>query len=178
VGETVTRRIQCTRNMKRGKVQVVARTMSTGKGVTDHVGPREELTGTVVVIREIHAERLAGLQCQYAVESPPVDQFRPAPAVIGKEVAPHPDESLPYVEVRVAFLEIRTVTVVGLCSIGHEVLPVTGVVDGVGVGVIDRSFNSPPTAQAQLRLQGVVVRVGGAFKVVHVEESGARWGRW
>ena len=108
---------------------------------SDHIWPVKSVAAAAVIVLEvvIELEGLAILQCQHAVESPPILQALPATAHLGKLIGKVPSKALRDVEVGWSILELRIIAVVGLGGIGLEVFAVAGIVQGLRPDISSRS---------------------------------------
>src|ERR1700730_9949356 len=169
-GGTVTSsRRKTTGSRKRGNVEIVSWVIWMVGNRGDDVGAPKKLAAAVKILREkiIHAERLAGLYGDAALDTPAIGEGLPLPFAIGKLIDEVPVEPLEHIKVRIAaILADGRPAVVGLRGIGHEVFAVAGVIDGMRPHVIQGGSKSMPIVYAQAGLQRVVIRIGRRFLVV------------
>src|SRR6185503_11409419 len=98
--------------------------------------------------------------------------WKPFPQ-IGEIVGEGRHEAMAVIEVGARTLLVDAMAVVGLRRIGDIVLPIRSVVDRVRPCVVDRRAEAVLLAQAEARLQGVVVRIRSRLELVHIEEGPA-----
>src|SRR5215831_9751731 len=75
-----------------------------------------------------------------------------------------------HVKVGVATFQVRPKAVVRLCSIGHKVLTVAGVVNGMRIGVIERRLQAFDIGYSELCLKRMVVRIRRRLEEIDVAE--------
>src|SRR4030095_16525582 len=105
---------------------------------------------------------------------PPFTKSRVVFGEIWNLVTCHYDETMPVVEIRISFLEIRAIAVIRLSSISDVILTVRGIVDRMRPGVVDLRSEATSIAYGKAGLQRVVVRNGRCFELVDVEERSSR----
>ena len=131
-----------TRNLEGGEVNDVIGEAGSRVGIADHVGTGKVLAGAIVVatVIEVQLEGLPGLQGQDAVDRPSSAELGPGSGALGRWelVIGHPRKTMAHVKVGVAAFQVHAVAVVGLRGIGLKVRAVTGIVNRMGVIVIDR----------------------------------------
>lgn len=94
-------RWKTTGSRERAEVEILSRVVLMVDNWTNNIGAPKELAAAIKILREeiIHAEGLAGLHSDDAIETPAIDYTLPVTFAIGKLIDEIPGEAVANVEV-------------------------------------------------------------------------------